>query len=705
MYVTAAGLELGLGIVLLPAWLIAAVTTGLQPGRRTAGRMRRMSRIALVLVAVALLLTGARLVTYGLLARHGWEFVGDRRLFTTFVMLLPAVIATAVWTVPWLATAARMRLPDPDAPVPLNEQSRARSPRRLVPPRLAAFGGFACLAQTFLPPDRSFWISLVAYGLITAAVAGLLVWRANARLRRLVTGREIPWRRALAVRLGTAVAVLGAVLGLVDYEVAGSRLPDTFSMMKGRADWGGGVAGQHHDMAGGHHMTGGHHMAPGTSGAHEVSVDELRGPRSGTPDRRFSLTAQAKKVKLASGRTVDAWTYNGQVPGPELRVTEGDLVEIRLQNELPGKTPVTIHWHGLDVPNGEDGVAGATQDAVLPGKSFTYRFRVEESGTRWYHSHQAASEQVERGLFGALVIEPKKQTRPVDKDVNVLAHDWQTDQGLVSAIGAFDELEQRRAEPGEKVRVRLTNTSGSTREFAVDGAPYKVTALDGTDVHKPTALKGKKLVLGGGNRMDVEFTMPDGAVRVTDGSAPDAGIVYSPNGKGELKADLSGPEFDPYSYGSPKKTELRPDSDFDRDYKLVFDEWLGFYDGSFGLKQTINGRVFPDTPMLMIQEGDLARTTFVNRGNEDHPMHLHGHHMLVLSKNGEQASGSPMWQDTVLVRPGEEVQVAFKADNPGIWMDHCHNFWHSKLGMVMHLAYDNVTTPYEVGGPVGNKPE
>ena len=109
--------------------------------------------------------------------------------------------------------------------------------------------------------------------------------------------------------------------------------------------------------------------------------------------------------------------------------------------------------------------------------------------------------------------------------------------------------------------------------------------------------------------------------------------------------------------------------------------------------------------MLMIKEGDLARTTFINRGNEDHPMHLHGHHMLVLSKNDKQASGSPMWQDTVLVRPGEEVQVAFKADNPGIWMDHCHNFWHSKLGMVMHLAYDNVTTPYEIGGPVGNKPE
>ncbi|WND32978.1 multicopper oxidase domain-containing protein [Streptomyces sp. BB1-1-1] len=84
---------------------------------------------------------------------------------------------------------------------------------------------------------------------------------------------------------------------------------------------------------------------------------------------------------------------------------------------------------------------------------------------------------------------------------------------------------------------------------------------------------------------------------------------------------------------------------------------------------------------------------------------VHGAGLGLAWPTASMASGSPTWQDTVLVRPGEEVQVAFKAGNPGIWMDHCHNFWHSKIGMVMHLAYDNVTTPYEVGGPVGNKPE
>ncbi|MCF2437019.1 multicopper oxidase domain-containing protein [Streptomyces thinghirensis] len=107
----------------------------------------------------------------------------------------------------------------------------------------------------------------------------------------------------------------------------------------------------------------------------------------------------------------------------------------------------------------------------------------------------------------------------------------------------------------------------------------------------------------------------------------------------------------------------------------------------------------------MTKEGDLARTTFINRGNEDHPMHLHGHHMLVLSKNGKQASGSPMWQDTVLVRPGEEVQVAFKADNPASGWTTATTSGTASSAWSCTSRHDNVTTPYEIGGPVGNKPE
>ena len=115
-------------------------------------------------------------------------------------------------------------------------------------------------------------------------------------------------------------------------------------------------------------------------------------------------------MRLASGQEVNAWTFNGSAPGPELRVRRGDLVQVTLVNKDIGDG-VTIHWHGLDVPNAEDGVAGVTQNAVEPGGRYVYRFRPEQVGTFWYHTHQDASQGVRQGLFGALVIDPKERPR------------------------------------------------------------------------------------------------------------------------------------------------------------------------------------------------------------------------------------------------------------------------------------------------------
>ncbi|WMX44544.1 multicopper oxidase family protein [Streptomyces roseicoloratus] len=497
-------------------------------------------------------------------------------------------------------------------------------------------------------------------------------------------------------------------------------------MMKGTMDYGGGTvfAAEGHDGHGAHaghqgsatgtnantHALGVHgsghpagHSA-GTPAAAPVSVDALKGPKTGTPDRRFTLTAQEAKVRLSSGRTVDAWTFNGQIPGPELRMKQGELVEITLVNKLKD-TPVSTHWHGLDVPNGEDGVAGVTQDAVQPGGTYTYRFRVKERGTFWYHSHQSSSEQVHRGLFGPMVIDPVEQPRPVDQDVTVQAHTWDTSQGSATALGTSDTLEHRTARPGQKLRLRLINSDVLTRTFTLTGVPYTVTSIDGMDINQPGELTDRRLVVAGAGRLDVEFTMPDTPVRLAYEDSPKAGIAFSADGKGTVEPRFDGDEFDKTTYGKPGSQPFGPRSTYDRTFNLVLDEWLGFYDGTFALRQTINGRVFPDAPMLMVKEGELIRVRFLNRGQEDHPMHLHGHHVLVLSKNGKPLTGSPIWQDTVLVRPGEAWEVAFKADNPGIWMDHCHNFTHAQLGMVMHLAYENVTTPYTVGGKSGNRPD
>jgi FtsP/CotA-like multicopper oxidase with cupredoxin domain len=109
---------------------------------------------------------------------------------------------------------------------------------------------------------------------------------------------------------------------------------------------------------------------------------------------------------------------------------------------------------------------------------------------------------------------------------------------------------------------------------------------------------------------------------------------------------------------------------------------------------TVNGDAFPDIPTEVVREGDLVRLTVVNRGRDTHPWHLHGHRVLVLSRNGRSPTGSPLWLDTFDVRPGEVWEVAFRATNPGLWMNHCHNLSHADLGMMLHLAYEGVTTPF-----------
>jgi FtsP/CotA-like multicopper oxidase with cupredoxin domain len=107
----------------------------------------------------------------------------------------------------------------------------------------------------------------------------------------------------------------------------------------------------------------------------------------------------------------------------------------------------------------------------------------------------------------------------------------------------------------------------------------------------------------------------------------------------------------------------------------------------------------------MVEEGDLVEVTIVNHTNAVHPMHLHGHHALVLSRDGRPATGSPWWVDTLDVEPGDRYVLAFRASNPGIWMDHCHNLAHAAAGLTMHLAYAGVSTPFLIGDAPGNEPE
>jgi FtsP/CotA-like multicopper oxidase with cupredoxin domain len=143
----------------------------------------------------------------------------------------------------------------------------------------------------------------------------------------------------------------------------------------------------------------------------------------------------------------------------------------------------------------------------------------------------------------------------------------------------------------------------------------------------------------------------------------------------------------------------------DRTFRYDIDRRYGFLDGRPGTFWTINGHLYPDVPMFVVAEGDIVRMTISNRSGDVHPMHLHGHHAVVLSRDGVAATGSPWWVDTLNVNNGETYDIAFVADNPGIWVDHCHNLNHAVDGLIAHLMYEGVSTPYLMGGTYGNQPE
>ncbi len=489
--------------------------------------------------------------------------------------------------------------------------------------------------------------------------------------------------RANALRI---LAVVGGLLALAGLLALGgmwweSRLPGTYNVMDyGAHDLGGGTA------------------PPGHEAAHGTSVAVLKGPQDGEADVRFTLTARQGQIRLASGRTIDGLTFNGRSPGPELRVRRGQLVEVTLANvDVDGG--VSIHWHGVDVPNAEDGVAGVTQDAVMPGERHTYRFRPDQQGTFWYHTHQAASTEVRKGLFGALVIEPAAGPQGA-VDLVAVAHDFDGTPTLNGGEG----LTKQRVDAGKPVRLRLVNTDDTPQRFTVAGTPFRVVAIDGTDLNGPQQLENTRLLVTGGGRYDVAFTMPRGAVELGLQDT-EAALALSPDGQGDLPPPTGGTDFNPAAYGRPKSTPFDASSRFDRSFVLKIGRKPGFFDGRPGMQWAINGGIYPDVPTFMVEEGDLVKVTIENDSPSVHPMHLHGHHALVLSRDGVAVSGSPWWTDTLNVESNERFELAFRADNPGIWMDHCHNLKHAAAGLTMHVAYAGLQTPYRVGGGAHNHPE
>ena len=212
------------------------------------------------------------------------------------------------------------------------------------------------------------------------------------------------------------------------------------------------------------------------------------------------------------------------------------------------------------------------------------------------------------------------------------------------------------------------------------------------------------LALGPDPSSDLEVATPsDGSpVRVHIGGS--VGVVLGSRSYEAPAVAKPTATLDLLSYGAKAPLSFDPDKP-DRRFQYDIGRRPGFLNGRPGLFWTINGHMFPDVPMFVVAENDVIRMRISNHSGEVHPMHLHGHHAVVLSRDGVPASGSPWWVDSLNVGNGESYDIAFVADNPGIWMDHCHNLPHAVQGLVAHLMYEGVTTPFVVGGTAGNEPE
>jgi len=414
--------------------------------------------------------------------------------------------------------------------------------------------------------------------------------------------------------------------------------------------------------------------------------------------RTFELTAAEAEVPLIDGAPLKVWAYNGQVPGPTLRVRLGDTVRVRFTNRLPQET--TIHWHGVRVPNAMDGVPHATQPPIQPGASFTYEFTPKDAGTFWFHPHVRSSEQVERGLYGLLIVEDRAPP-PYTRDVTWILDDWllgpdrQLEPGFntphdlmhdgrwgnaITVNGRTDTVLPIAA--GERIRLRLLNASNG-RIYVPDlvGLDAQIIAVDGLYARAPQPLG--RFELAPGNRLDLDVTAQGGgrSLVVMDRFTP-----QRPNRLAEIEVD--GTAATP-AFPSPAKAHVpawRGALALPLTHEYRLDARQG---GPLGIEWTLNDQAFSGHehahPSLELVRGKWARLRFANASARLHPIHLHGMFFKVIARDGA-AVDEPFFRDTVLIHGRETIDIGLVPLDAGDWMLHCHILEHAEAGMMTMLA-------------------
>ncbi|MER9067888.1 multicopper oxidase family protein [Mesorhizobium sp. M0902] len=438
-----------------------------------------------------------------------------------------------------------------------------------------------------------------------------------------------------------------------------------------------------------------------------------------TGEYRIRVAPSQARFAGPDGPRTPVWAYDGTIPGPTLRLRQGQPARIIVENGLDEDT--TVHWHGIRLPNAMDGVPGLTQKPIRPGENFIYEFTPPDAGTFWYHPHANSLVQLGRGLAGALVVEEVEPVA-VDRDILWLLQDWRlaADGQIAGGFGSAMDASMsgrvgnvvtvngtgpgdRSVQAGERVRLRLANASlARMMALRFEGHRPVVVAIDGQpcDPHEP---EGGRLVLAPAMRIDIVLDMqghPGSRHAVIDDFYD--GLAYTLT---TLAYDAAPPlRTHPLDtpVGLPRNPLPQPDLAGAERQEIVLQGGMmgggklkgvggmmgmGMMGMNGGAAWAINGMSMTGdghagmAPQFTLKRGVTCHLTMRNETAWWHPMHVHGFSLSVISRNGSPVPHR-QWQDTVLLAPKDTIECAFVADNPGDWMLHCHVADHQMAGLM-----------------------
>ena len=433
-------------------------------------------------------------------------------------------------------------------------------------------------------------------------------------------------------------------------------------------------------------------------------------PAAEKPD--YTLKIQPCTIEIGPGISIKTTGYDGQVPGPMLRLKEGRPVRIDVTN-ASGVEDI-VHWHGLGIDSISDGAMEEGSPMIGAGKTLRYAFTPRPAGTRWYHTHASAGGDLTLGTysgqFGFLLIEGAGEPGHYDQEINLAIHHWEpsfvpmvetmrmqsensplttgSDVGYKYAtmnghmLGAGEPI---RVKQGQRVLFRLLNASATENcVLALPGHTFKVIAMDGNAVPNPKEVEVLSLAVA--ERVDAIVEMKSPGVWVLGSTlekerAMGLGVVVEYAGKtgAPVWKDPSPVDWD-YTQFARAETAPEPEKTF----VLTFRD-SGPLKGSKFDTWTINNKSWPDTDVLQVEKGKRYRLVLRNGSGDQHPMHLH-RHTFEVTKIGKTATRGLM-KDVINVMPLDTVAVDFVADNPGDTLVHCHQQLHMDYGFMQLIKY------------------